>query len=160
MVLTSPFAIADNIFEHRRRDSRQGRQTEGAVSMARILICDDSAVMRGLLTHISRKAGHEVVGKASSARESVELFRDLAPDIVTMDIAMPGPSGLCALEEILEIDLTAKVVIVTALGTAAKRQEASELGGAGFIEKPFQPEAVACELGRVLGQSIAREDPT
>ena len=64
--------------------------------MARILIVDDAKFMRITLTNILKNANHEIVGEAENGREAVRLYRELKPDLVTMDITMPEMSGLDA----------------------------------------------------------------
>lgn len=118
--------------------------------MARILIVDDAAFMRGSLEFILRNAGHEVVGLCKDGGEAINLFRELKPDIVTMDILMKGMDGLTALKTIREESPDVKVIMITALGQEAKEREAEDLGASGYIRKPFKQEEIVNEIGRVL----------
>lgn len=120
--------------------------------MARILIVDDAAFMRGSLEFILRNAGHEVAGLCKDGGEALNKFRELKPDIVTMDILMKGMDGLTALKAIKEQSPDAKVVMITALGQESKEKEAESLGASGYIKKPFKQEQIIEEINRVLGK--------
>ncbi|AMM53312.1 response regulator [Pyrococcus kukulkanii] len=118
--------------------------------MARILIVDDAAFMRMLLKKILTQAGHEVVGEASNGKEAVEKYKQLKPDLVTMDIVMPEMDGITAVKEIMKIDPNAKIIMITAVGQEAKVMEALKSGAKGYIVKPFQAQKVIEEVNRVL----------
>src|SRR5207302_2802761 len=118
--------------------------------MARILIADNASFMRSCLKYIVENAGHEVVGMAKGGKEAVELFGQLSPDVVTLDILMEGMDGIAALGAIMKEHPGAKVVMVTALGQDQVQEEARKLGSSGYIRKPFKPEEIVQELKRVL----------
>lgn len=118
--------------------------------MANILIVDDASFMRGVLSHIVEKSGHTVVGAAKEGAEALELYRNLKPDVVTMDILMKGVDGVSALKNILKEDPAAKVIMVTAIGLEEKENEALKIGAVGYIRKPFKQEEIAGEINRVL----------
>ena len=108
----------------------------------KVLIVDDAAFMRMLLKDIITKAGFEVVGEASNGKEAVEKYKELKPDIVTMDITMPEMNGIEAVKEIKKIDPNAKIIMVSAMGQQAMVIEAIQAGARDFIVKPFQPARV------------------
>jgi len=116
----------------------------------RVLIADDAAFMREMLRDILTGAGFEVVAEASNGDEAVSSYREHSPDIVTLDIVMPGKSGLDALGEILEADPTARIVMCSALGQEALVMEALETGAKDFVVKPFKPEQVVSALEKVV----------
>ena len=118
--------------------------------MARILVVDDAAFMRMLLKKILTQAGHQIVGEASNGREAVEKYKQLKPDLVTMDIVMPEMDGITAVKEIMKIDPNAKIIMITAVGQEAKVMEALKSGAKGYIVKPFQAPKVIEEVNRVL----------
>ncbi|AEH25209.1 response regulator [Pyrococcus yayanosii] len=118
--------------------------------MARILVVDDAAFMRMLLKKILTQAGHQVVGEASNGKEAVEKYKQLKPDLVTMDIVMPEMDGITAVKEIMKIDPNAKIIMITAVGQEAKVMEALKSGAKGYIVKPFQAPKVIEEVNRVL----------
>jgi two-component system chemotaxis response regulator CheY len=119
--------------------------------MARVLVVDDAAFMRKLLTDALASGGHEVVGEAGNGAEAVTRFRDLKPELTTLDITMPEKDGIAALAEIMAIDPTAKVVMCSALGQEGKVLEAVKLGARDFVVKPFQADRVLAAVGKALG---------
>ena len=120
--------------------------------MARkVLICDDALFMRTMLAEIMEQAGFEVVGQASTGAEAVRLYRDLEPDLVTMDIIMPDMGGIDAVREIVREFPDANVVMCSAMGQQALVIEAIQAGARDFIVKPFQPGRVMEAVQRVLG---------
>ncbi len=118
--------------------------------MASVLIVDDAAFMRMLLKRILTQAGHQVVGEASTGKEAIEKYKQLKPDLVTMDIVMPEMDGITAVGEIMKIDPNAKIIMITAVGQEAKVMQALKNGAKGYIVKPFQAPKVLEEINRVL----------
>ncbi len=118
---------------------------------ARILIVDDAAFMRSMLKGIVTDHGFEVAGEAATGDEAVDQYRALEPDVVTLDIIMPGKNGLQALREIMAIDPFARVVMCSALGQEALIIQAIETGALDFIVKPFKPALVVDVIRRVIG---------
>lgn len=84
--------------------------------MAKILIVDDAKFMRITLSNILKKANHEVVGEGETGKDAIELYRQLNPDLVTMDITMPEMSGIEAVKEIKKEFPQAKVIMCSAMG--------------------------------------------
>ncbi len=120
----------------------------------RILIVDDALFMRNMLRDIfSRQDDFEVVGEAANGVEAVERYRELQPDLVTMDIVMPLKSGIEALQEIVALDGGARVVMCSALGQESLIVEAVSAGALDFIVKPFQEVRVLEVARRVLTRS-------
>jgi len=118
--------------------------------MAKVLIVDDAAFMRMLVKKILVQAGHQVVGEAGNGKEAVEKYKELKPDLVTMDVVMPEMDGISAVKEIMKIDPNAKIIMITAVGQEAKVMEALKSGAKGYIVKPFQAPKVIEEVNRVL----------
>jgi len=117
----------------------------------RVLIVDDALFMRNLLRDLFSAAGWDVVGTAADGNEALLKYRDLRPNLVTMDIVMPERSGLEALQDILAIDPDAVVIMCSALGQESMVLEAIQNGAKDFIVKPFQKEQVLEVVNRVLG---------
>jgi two-component system, chemotaxis family, chemotaxis protein CheY len=115
----------------------------------RVLVADDARFMRQLIREIIEPEGFEVVGEAADGRSVVEEFTRLQPDIVTMDIVMPKRSGIDAVREILALDASARIAMVSALGQEALVMEALQAGASDYIVKPFKPEAVIATLRKV-----------
>ena len=106
--------------------------------MARsVLVVDDSAFMRNLLKQLLED-DHEVVGEAENGVEAVEMYDELDPDVVTMDVVMPIRNGIEATAEIKGDDPNAAVIMCTSVGQEEKMREAVKAGADGYITKPFQ----------------------
>jgi two-component system, chemotaxis family, chemotaxis protein CheY len=101
----------------------------------RVLVVDDSGFMRKRISEQLRTKGHAVVGEARSGTEAVEMYRDLRPDLVTMDITMRDKDGITAAKEIMSEDPGASILFVTILKDEKYRIEAEKLGAKGFINK-------------------------
>lgn len=110
--------------------------------MARILIADDSVVIRKTLKKILIKGGHQVVFEAENGYEAVEGYRTIQPDIVTMDITMPLMDGIDATERIVDRFSDAKIVMISAIEEKEKVFEALERGAKHYILKPFNENTV------------------
>jgi len=119
--------------------------------MARVLVVDDAAFMRKMVSDALVKAGHEVIGEACNGVEAVASWQSLKPDLATLDITMPEKDGLSALKEIIELDPSAKVVMCSALGQESKVLESIKLGAKDFVVKPFQADRVLEAIGKTLG---------
>jgi two-component system chemotaxis response regulator CheY len=115
-----------------------------------ILIADDLAFIKIVLRDILEKSGFRVVGEASTGDEAIARYQDTRPDVVLMDITMPGMDGLTALKKIREIDPAARVIICSAIGQQRLILQAIEMGAKDFIVKPFQPQRVVSALKKVL----------
>jgi two-component system, chemotaxis family, chemotaxis protein CheY len=118
--------------------------------MARVLVVDDAAFMRKMVSDALAKGGHEVVGEAGNGVEAIAQFQEIKPDLVTLDITMPEKDGLAALAEIVAADPSARVVMCSALGQESKVLEAIKLGAKDFVVKPFQPARVIEAVDKAL----------
>ena len=116
----------------------------------RVLIADDAGFMREMLRDILSEGGFEIAGEAADGNEAVATFRELSPDVVTLDIVMPRKSGLEALREIVALDPGTCVVMCSALGQEALVMEALEAGARDFIVKPFKPDNVLKLINKAL----------
>jgi two-component system chemotaxis response regulator CheY len=119
--------------------------------MARILVVDDAAFMRKVVSDALASGGHEVIGEASNGLQAVERFQELRPELMTLDITMPEKDGLEALAEIMTIDPGARVLMCSALGQETKVIESIKLGAKDFVVKPFQ----AARLLEAVGKALA-----
>ena len=118
--------------------------------MKRVLVVDDSIFMRMAVKRILDGNGFEVIGEAENGAIAVKKYKELKPDIVTMDITMPEMTGLEALKEIREFDPEAKVIMVSAMGQEGMVRETIMLGAKSFIVKPFKNDYVIQTLNKVL----------
>jgi two-component system chemotaxis response regulator CheY len=116
-----------------------------------VLIVDDAIFMRTMIADILKGAGFEVVGEASSGVEAVQKYKDLKPDLVTMDIVMPDMGGIDAVREIIKEDPDAKILMCSAMGQQGLVVEAIQAGARDFVVKPFQPSRVLEAVQRLLG---------
>jgi two-component system chemotaxis response regulator CheY len=117
----------------------------------RVLICDDAIFMRTMIGDILQQSGFEIVGEAETGLQAIEKYRQLKPDLVTMDIVMPDMGGIDAVREITKFDPSAKVLMCSAMGQQALVVEAIQAGAKDFVVKPFQPSRVLEAVQRVLG---------
>lgn len=108
----------------------------------RILVVDDSAFMRQMLKNLILEAGAEVIGEASNGREAQELYPNLKPDLVFMDLVMPEVNGIEALKGIRAGDQEARVIMITSAGQDQIITEAVDAGATDFITKPFTKENI------------------
>ncbi|MBJ20600.1 MAG: hypothetical protein CL933_14415 [Deltaproteobacteria bacterium] len=118
--------------------------------MTRVLIADDASFMRQMIREIIEPEGYEVVGEATNGIEAVDLYKELQPDLVTMDIVMPKRSGIDAVNTILAENPAACVVMCSALGQETLVMEAIQAGARDFIVKPFKPDSVIATLKKVV----------
>lgn len=101
----------------------------------RILVVEDSTMMRKVIVKTLRDAGHEVVGEAANGTEALELYERLRPDLVTMDITMRGMDGITAAKEILSRDSMARILILSNMDEDKYRGEAERIGAIGLVNK-------------------------
>src|SRR5688572_5439446 len=104
-----------------------------------ILICDDTSYIRTLIKDILTRAGYDVIGEAETGVQAVAQYKQLKPDVVTMDIVMREIGGLAAVREIREFDPRARILMCSAMGQQALVAEAKAAGASEFVVKPFQP---------------------
>lgn len=119
--------------------------------MATILIVDDSKTSRSLLKELLENNGFSVVGEAADGENGFKLYKDLRPDLVTMDITMPKMDGIECLSLIKHYDDEAKVIMITSLGEREKMVEALKRGAEDFVTKPFDSIRVLETIREVLG---------
>lgn len=113
------------------------------------LITDDTAFMRMSLKNILEQNGYDVVGEAADGQEAIHRYKELKPDLVTMDITMPNMDGITAIKNILSEDPEAKIVVVSAMGQKALVIEALNAGAKDFVVKPFEPHRILEALGKL-----------
>ncbi|WNF35450.1 response regulator [Bacillaceae bacterium IKA-2] len=117
----------------------------------RILIVDDAAFMRMMIKDILSKNGFEIAGEANDGAQAIEKYKEVSPDLVTMDITMPEMDGITALKEIKKFDPNAKVIMCSAMGQQAMVIDAIQAGAKDFIVKPFQADRVIEAIKKTIG---------
>ncbi|KGR77771.1 response regulator [Ureibacillus manganicus] len=118
--------------------------------MPTVLVVDDALFMRTAVGNMFKEWGFEV-NVATTGKEAVELYEQLQPDIVTMDITMPVMSGLEAVKQIIPRFPEAKIIMITALGQQRIIVEALENGAKDFITKPFDSTQLKMVVDNILG---------
>ncbi|MGH7457911.1 MAG: response regulator [Longimicrobiaceae bacterium] len=115
-----------------------------------VLICDDAIFMRTMIGDILKQAGFDIAGEAETGVQAVDKYKELKPDLVTMDIVMPDMGGIDAVREIVQEDAEARILMCSAMGQQALVIEAIQAGARDFVVKPFQPSRVLEAVQRVL----------
>jgi two-component system chemotaxis response regulator CheY len=118
--------------------------------MKSILIVDDANFMRMVLKDILTKNGYNIIGEASNGAEAFKKYKELNPDLVTMDITMPDVNGIQGVKLIREFDPNADIIMCSAMGQQAMVVEAIKNGAKDFIVKPFNAERVVEAVRMVL----------
>jgi two-component system chemotaxis response regulator CheY len=119
--------------------------------MPTVLIADDAAFMRMMIKNILTEAGYEIAGEAENGAVAVAKWKELRPDLTTMDITMPEMDGIAALKEIRSVDPEARIVMCSAMGQQAMVIESIQAGARDFIVKPFQADRVIEAVSKALG---------
>ena len=104
----------------------------------RVLIVDDALFMRKRIGDVAREAGWEVAGEAENGERALELYQEQRPDLVTLDIVMPELDGVATLTRLMQLDVNARVVMVSAVNQKEKLAECIQAGAMDFIVKPFE----------------------
>jgi len=130
-----------------------GKKEDGTAF--RVLVVDDSMFVAKQIGQILTSEGYEVVGTAPDGEAGVEKYKELYPniDLVTMDITMPKMDGITALENIMNFDKNAKVVMISALGKQDLVKKSLLLGAKNYIVKPLDRKKVLERISQVLGKS-------
>jgi two-component system chemotaxis response regulator CheY len=118
----------------------------------KLLIVDDSMMMRKMIERALAEKNFTVVGSVGNGEDALEIFKKALPDLVTLDITMPKMDGITAMTEMLKIKNDAKILMVSSLADKATASEAMEKGAAGILPKPFTTEQIIQKVNEVLGQ--------
>jgi two-component system chemotaxis response regulator CheY len=119
----------------------------------RMMIVDDSNVIRRRIERCQRIDGVEVVGTAANGVEALERFVELDPHVVTMDITMPQMDGIECVERMVNLKPGVLILVISALADKATAVEAMEKGANGFLNKPFSDRQLNDALLELLGRS-------
>ena len=120
------------------------------LKMAKILIVDDSSFARNTLRMIVENGGHEVVGRAADGVQALELFKSLQPELVTLDYLMADKNGDAVLDEIIQHDPTAKVIMISGSGDHTIAQRVLKTGAKVFLEKPHVRRDILNAINQVM----------
>ena len=120
--------------------------------MTKVLIVDDALFMRQMIKNALTPLGFEIVGEASDGAEGVAKYKELKPDLVTMDIVMPGENGIEALRKIKQIEPAAQVIMITAVDQRDSMLEAMRLGVSDFVVKPFDDDRIISAIEKTMAK--------
>lgn len=126
--------------------------------MLKVLIVDDSLIIRKKITKIVEKLGHEVVFTAKDGQEAISSYREHKPDLVTMDITMPDMDGITAVSHIIDEDPNAKIIMVTSHGQEDMVIKSIQKGAVGYMLKPISDDKLAQAIGEVFPEYAVEDD--
>jgi len=115
----------------------------------RILVVDDAMFMRRIIVDTLKKDNYEIVGEAGNGIKAVELYKELNPDVVLMDITMPEMDGIEAVKNIIKYDKNANIIMCTAMGQDSMVKESVIAGAKDFIVKPFKSEDILNKVSKL-----------
>ncbi len=118
--------------------------------MGKILTIDDSAMIRAVLTNFIKKSGHDGI-EARDGSEGISIYTKEKPDLVFLDLLMPGIDGFKTLEEIKKINPEAKVVVVSSLKEPSDEKKAKDLKANDYITKPFSKDQIEQIIKKYVG---------
>lgn len=153
--LRSSTALRSEFFEKDHMYFRKDLRFQGDLSSLRFLLADDSRVVRSFLNQTLELLGATALGEATNGSEAIEMFTSLRPNFMTMDLAMPGLSGVDAIRQILEIDPSTNIIVISGLDMEEVREEVFKLGVRMFIKKPFNPQKAADVIRTLVKKSAA-----
>lgn len=118
-----------------------------------VMIVDDSRVVYAEMKKMLADTEFEIVGFCRSGEEAIEVYEELKPELVTMDIVMPGKDGLETAEEMLQKWPDARIIMISSLAYGDTTSRANEMGAKGFVFKPFDKEALIAAMRKAVGDS-------
>jgi len=126
--------------------------------MLKVLIVDDSLIMRRNIKKYLTSLGHNIIGEAKNANEALEFCKENKPNLITMDISMPGMNGLEAISKIKEINQYFSIIMITSYGNNAIVKEALQEGAQGYILKPVTADKLYESISKIYPEYIKDED--
>ncbi len=117
--------------------------------MKSVLIVDDASVVRLMLKKALR-ADFEVIGEATNGVDALDKYKELKPDVVTMDITMPEADGIQATKDIIAFDADAKIVMMSGIDQKEMLTQAIKAGASSYIVKPFEKDRIVSTLNDVI----------
>ena len=138
-----------SLFYHRSGHLSRGRYTWSRIALnvlekkpiewgpmsKRVLIVDDSSIMRKMIRSTLEKENHQIVGEAKNGKDAVEMYKILNPDLVTMDITMREMDGFAAATEILSFDASARIIFLSNLDEDKYSEDVRRIGAIGYVNK-------------------------
>lgn len=121
--------------------------------MKKLLIVDDASVVRLMVKKILNESDFTIVGEAKNGKEAFEKYKELRPDVVTMDLVMPEVDGIQATKDILSFDKNAKIVILSGIDQREMLMQAINAGASSYVVKPFETDRLITALKEVSGEN-------
>ncbi len=118
--------------------------------MKRVLIVDDASVVRLLIKKVLTEGNFDIVGEAVNGIDALAKYKELKPDIVTMDITMPEADGIQATKDIIAFDANAKIVMLSGIDQKDMLWQAIKAGASSYIVKPFENDRILSTLNEVI----------
>lgn len=146
LIISTDAAFVPGERPHTLNLKKTDLQVDTSRSLPTVLVVDDSSLIRKVLIKMLNENGYQVVGEAANGAEGVELYKELEPDYVTLDITMPVMDGVTALNLIKEYDPEATVAMISAAGQKDKLMQALKAGAELFFTKPFNEHEVVSGL--------------
>ncbi|MCD4758261.1 MAG: response regulator [Arcobacteraceae bacterium] len=126
--------------------------------MLKVLVVDDSLIIRKKITNLLEKLGHEVVCSATNGQEAIDGYNKTQPDLVTMDITMPDMDGITAVKHIIKDNVDAKIIMVTSHGQEDMVIKSIQAGAVGYMLKPITEDKLAASIGEVFIEYAVDEE--
>lgn len=120
------------------------------LKMAKVLVVDDSKFMRNIIRDSLHGTEHEVVAEAENGIDALDAYKESKPDVVTMDVTMWGKDGLTAVDEIVQFDPEAKIIMISALSENTMRTNKKDIKAKAFLTKPFQKEDLVELIEKII----------
>ncbi len=121
----------------------------------RLLVVDDALIIREMIKDAATSSGWEIAGEAGNGQAAIEQYQAIDPDVVTLDLIMPEYDGLHALEGIMRLDPSARVLVVSAIDQTEILKEALRLGAADFVVKPFEKARLSSALEKLAARDTS-----
>lgn len=126
--------------------------------MLKVLIVDDSLIIRKKITKLLEKLGHDVVYGAKNGQEAIDAYNSKKPDLVTMDITMPDMDGITAVGHIVKDNHDAKIIMVTSHGQEDMVIKSIQAGAVGYMLKPITEDKLVAAIGEVYPEYASNEE--
>lgn len=150
LIISTEVTFSEGTKVHELKVKKSEIKTDNIGSKASVLVVDDSALIRKVLIELLNNNGFNVIGEATNGKEGLDMYKELSPDIVTLDVTMPVMDGVEALRQIIGFDANARVAMITAAGQKERLMEALKIGAKLFITKPFHEEEVLNSLSELV----------
>lgn len=121
--------------------------------MLKVLIIEDTRLIRKFLTIILKSNNFEIVGAVETVDEGLKMYLEQKPDLVIMDMILPGKTGIEGISEIIHVDKDANILVCTALGQEQLRMEVLKAGAKDLIIKPFKEKKLIAKINGILEKS-------